>query len=315
MAISLSKGQKVSLTKEKPGLSKVCVGLGWDEVQQSKGLFSALFKAAQDIDCDASVYLLKNGKLASDDDMVFFNNKKHKSGAVYHHGDNLTGAGEGDDVLADHGHARHALGGQLAHHGAGGNDNRQEEDGPEESAASDSAIEHQGDNQGERDDDRQLQNQADSEVRQGEGIVQFLIEDRDVVGQRRIHLSAVGVLCGQRDQLQSVVQFQVIEGIQQGIGDTAQEEDADADNPREDEEISPQRFAHAACYRLFLCSTHQGVDQGDEQSDAYTDEQRVGNIFQQGQNFFIQEVSHTHFTAFHVMGSSVTPSSSPAFSP
>ena len=29
--------------------------------------------------------------------MVFFNNKKHKSGAVYHHGDNLTGAGEGDD--------------------------------------------------------------------------------------------------------------------------------------------------------------------------------------------------------------------------
>ena len=97
MAISLSKGQKVSLTKEKPGLSKVCVGLGWDEVQQSKGFFSALFKAAQDIDCDASVYLLKNGKLASDDDMVFFNNKKHKSGAVYHHGDNLTGAGEGDD--------------------------------------------------------------------------------------------------------------------------------------------------------------------------------------------------------------------------
>lgn len=97
MAISLSKGQKVSLTKEKPGLSKVCVGLGWDEVQQSKGLFSALFKAAQDIDCDASVYLLKNGKLASEDDMVFFNNKKHKSGAVYHHGDNLTGGGEGDD--------------------------------------------------------------------------------------------------------------------------------------------------------------------------------------------------------------------------
>ena len=97
MAISLSKGQKVSLTKEKPGLSKVCVGLGWDEVQQSKGFFSSLFKAAQDIDCDASVYLLKNGKLASEDDMVFFNNKKHKSGAVYHHGDNLTGGGEGDD--------------------------------------------------------------------------------------------------------------------------------------------------------------------------------------------------------------------------
>ncbi len=97
MAISLSKGQKVSLTKEKPGLSKVCVGLGWDEVQQPKGFFSSLFNAAQDIDCDASVYLLKNGKLDDEEDVVFYNNKNHKSGAVYHHGDNLTGGGEGDD--------------------------------------------------------------------------------------------------------------------------------------------------------------------------------------------------------------------------
>ena len=91
MAVNLSKGQKVSLTKEKPGLSKVCVGLGWDEVEQKKGLLSSLFGGKQeDIDCDASVYLLKNGKLSAEDDMVFFNNMKHKSGAVYHHGDNLT---------------------------------------------------------------------------------------------------------------------------------------------------------------------------------------------------------------------------------
>ncbi len=98
MSISLSKGQKVSLTKEKPGLSKVCVGLGWDEVQQKKGFFATLLSGTQDdIDCDASVYLLKNGKLAADDDIVYFRNLKHKSGAVYHHGDNLTGGGEGDD--------------------------------------------------------------------------------------------------------------------------------------------------------------------------------------------------------------------------
>ncbi|MBQ5383806.1 MAG: TerD family protein [Treponema sp.] len=97
MAISLSKGQKVSLTKDKPGLSEVCVGLGWDEVKKSKGFFASLLSTPQDIDCDASVYLLKNGKLASGDDMIFFNNKKHKSGAVYHHGDNLTGGGDGDD--------------------------------------------------------------------------------------------------------------------------------------------------------------------------------------------------------------------------
>lgn len=97
MAISLVKGQKVSLTKEKPGLSEIFVGLGWDEVQQNSGLFGSLFGKKQDIDCDASVYLLKGGKLKSEDDMVFFNNLKHKSGAVTHHGDNLTGGGDGDD--------------------------------------------------------------------------------------------------------------------------------------------------------------------------------------------------------------------------
>ena len=98
MAISLTKGQKVSLTKEKPGLSEIFVGLGWDEVQQNKGFFASLLGGAkEDIDCDASVYLLKNGKLMSEDDIVYFNNLNHKSGAVHHHGDNLTGGGDGDD--------------------------------------------------------------------------------------------------------------------------------------------------------------------------------------------------------------------------
>ncbi len=98
MAVSLVKGQKVSLTKEKPGLSEIFVGLGWDEVEQKKGFIANLLgAAAQDIDCDASVYLLKNGKLGSEGDIVYFGNLKHKSGAVSHHGDNLTGGGEGDD--------------------------------------------------------------------------------------------------------------------------------------------------------------------------------------------------------------------------
>lgn len=97
MAISLSKGQKVCLTKEKPGLTEICVGLGWDEVKQKGGILSALFGTAKDIDCDASVYLLQHGKLACKDDMVFFNNRNHKSNSVYHHGDNLTGGGDGDD--------------------------------------------------------------------------------------------------------------------------------------------------------------------------------------------------------------------------
>lgn len=100
MSVSLQKGQKVNLSKESAGLSKVVVGLGWDEAEQTGGggFLSALFGGKkQDIDCDASALLLKNGKLAGTDDLVYFGNLKHKSGTVKHMGDNLTGAGEGDD--------------------------------------------------------------------------------------------------------------------------------------------------------------------------------------------------------------------------
>lgn len=96
--ISLQKGQKISLTKDNAGLNRVVVGLGWDEAKPAKGgLFSA-FKAPQAIDCDASVIMLSNGKLADvKGDVVFFGHLKHGSGAVQHMGDNLTGAGDGDD--------------------------------------------------------------------------------------------------------------------------------------------------------------------------------------------------------------------------
>ncbi len=94
MSISLQKGQKVSLTKDNQGLSKVIVGLGWDEVKRAKGFFAP---KPQPIDCDASALLLQNGKLVYKDDLVFYNNLRHRTGAVQHMGDNLTGAGEGDD--------------------------------------------------------------------------------------------------------------------------------------------------------------------------------------------------------------------------
>lgn len=100
MSVSLQKGQKVSLTKEgREGLNKVIVGLGWDEAQRSKGgLFGGLFSAKpQAIDCDASALMLKDGKLVDGKDVIYFGNLKHRSGAVMHMGDNLTGAGEGDD--------------------------------------------------------------------------------------------------------------------------------------------------------------------------------------------------------------------------
>lgn len=95
MSVSLQKGQKVSLSKESGGLSKVIVGLGWDEAKPAKRGFFA--PKPQPIDCDASAILLMNGKLCANDDVVYFNNLRHKSGTVQHMGDNLTGAGDGDD--------------------------------------------------------------------------------------------------------------------------------------------------------------------------------------------------------------------------
>ena len=89
--VSLTKGQKVSLTKD--GLSKLMVGLGWDEVEKKRSFFGF---QEQDIDCDAFAFLLRNGKL-HDNDIVAYFNLKHNSGAVKHMGDNLTGEGDGDD--------------------------------------------------------------------------------------------------------------------------------------------------------------------------------------------------------------------------
>lgn len=93
MSVNLQKGQKVDLTKGGTGLQHVMIGLGWDEA--SKG---AYFTRTEDIDCDAIAFLLdSSGQIASRDDVVYFNNLNHSSGCVIHQGDNLTGAGEGDD--------------------------------------------------------------------------------------------------------------------------------------------------------------------------------------------------------------------------
>ena len=89
MAISLKKGQKVDLTKTNPGLKEILVGLGWDTNRYDGG---------KDFDLDTSIFLLgASGKVNSDEDFVFYGNLKHVSGSVEHLGDNLTGAGSGDD--------------------------------------------------------------------------------------------------------------------------------------------------------------------------------------------------------------------------
>jgi tellurium resistance protein TerD len=88
MAISLSKGGNVSLSKEAPGLTNIVVGLGWDTRVSDGAAF----------DLDASAFLLKeDGKVRSDADFIFFNQMKSPDGSVEHTGDNTSGAGEGDD--------------------------------------------------------------------------------------------------------------------------------------------------------------------------------------------------------------------------
>ena len=106
MGVNLQKGQKVNLKKsDGQALSRIRIGLGWDPVEQKKGgLFGSIFGgSAPDIDCDASVFVCRAGHLSSVDDIVYFGNLTHSSGAVRHTGDNLTGEGEGDDeqILVD----------------------------------------------------------------------------------------------------------------------------------------------------------------------------------------------------------------------
>jgi tellurium resistance protein TerZ len=92
MGVNLSKGQSVSLTKTSGGgLTRVRMGLGWDAVKK-RGLFGS---RSQSIDLDASCLLFDaDGTLV---DQVWFRQLRTADGAVQHTGDNLTGAGEGDD--------------------------------------------------------------------------------------------------------------------------------------------------------------------------------------------------------------------------
>lgn len=94
MAVSLSKGGNVSLTKEAgpQGLFRVSVGLGWD-IRTTTGV---------DYDLDASALLVgANGRVLSDAHFVFYNNLTSPDGSVQHRGDNRTGEGDGDDESID----------------------------------------------------------------------------------------------------------------------------------------------------------------------------------------------------------------------
>lgn len=91
MSVSLTKGQRVDLTKGRPSLRKILIGLGWDINE---------YDGEEDFDLDASIYMLKsNGKVGSDDDFIFYGNLQHKTKCIVHTGDNRTGEGDGDDEV------------------------------------------------------------------------------------------------------------------------------------------------------------------------------------------------------------------------
>lgn len=63
MAIQLSKGQRIDLTKTNPGLTKALIGLGWDTNKYTGGA---------DFDLDASAFLVdQNDRCINDHDFVF----------------------------------------------------------------------------------------------------------------------------------------------------------------------------------------------------------------------------------------------------
>lgn len=60
MPVSLKKGQKVSLTKDNPGLKNVVVGLGWD---------INAFDTGGEFDLDAAAFMLgENGRVTKSED-------------------------------------------------------------------------------------------------------------------------------------------------------------------------------------------------------------------------------------------------------
>ncbi|MGV8842939.1 MAG: TerD family protein [Pseudomonas sp.] len=90
MAITLQKGGNLSLSKTDPTLKNMLIGLGWDPRTTDGAEF----------DLDASAFMLTaQGKVRSDADFIYYNQLRSPEGSVEHTGDNLTGAGDGDDEV------------------------------------------------------------------------------------------------------------------------------------------------------------------------------------------------------------------------
>jgi tellurium resistance protein TerD len=96
MALQLQKvqaGQRINLTKEQAGLTKIRIGLSWD------------FKSGLTADLDTSLVVLgENGRMLTEESLLFYNSPKNAqgkphlfNGALIHSGDERSGLTEGDD--------------------------------------------------------------------------------------------------------------------------------------------------------------------------------------------------------------------------
>lgn len=92
MAIELVKrGGSVDLLKKDATLEVLNVCLKWD---------SNKYDGKGDFDVDATIFCLTDAGVCRDDqDIVFYNNLTHVSGAIVHSGDERTGSKDGDDEV------------------------------------------------------------------------------------------------------------------------------------------------------------------------------------------------------------------------
>lgn len=93
MAVNLTKGGNINLTKSSPGLMRLRVGLGWSANASDTG---------SDFDLDVSAFGLKldakgDPKLISESWIVFYNQLKSPGDVIVHKGDCRNGDKEGDD--------------------------------------------------------------------------------------------------------------------------------------------------------------------------------------------------------------------------
>ena len=85
MSINLSKGERISLSKEAPGMKKAAAGLGWDVNVSDTG---------SDFDLDVSVFMLgASGKIPQEKYFVFYNNLKSADDSVESMWDSRTARG------------------------------------------------------------------------------------------------------------------------------------------------------------------------------------------------------------------------------